>query len=1005
MKILLKPILFITLLVGLAFGGQVITDKYYGNVGGGNNTVTPLPVRNFLGLTDTPNSYTGQGSKIVSVKADESGLEFTTGGGGTVGPGTVNEIAYFDTTTSIASLTTATYPSLTQLSYVKGVTSAIQTQLDAKVPSTRTLTINGSAQDLSANRSWTVGDALVANPLSQFAATTSLQLKGVISDETGSGALVFATSPTFVTPTLGAASATSIDASSYVRAPYIYGGDMSTTYPSYTGGVFGSTTGGGFADFVHANARIGEFYTTSSAFNFFSDVGKSINFFSNADYGGAPAIGIDTAHQIIMSSLDTGITAPTTSGTIKMVITDSNGQLSFDDIPTGGGITIGTTTITSGANTKVLYNNSGVVGEYTVSGSGNVAMTSSPVFTTPNIGSATGSVSGNAGTATALQNARTIGGVSFDGTANITVATATGGFTISGGNLALGTNSITMTGSLGTTGARLTKGWFTDLEVTNAIVGSITGNAATATALAANGTNCSAGDAPRGVDASGNAENCTTYLTGNQTITLSGDVSGSGTTAITTTIGNDKILESMLKAVDTPTDEECLTYEGTVGDFEWQSCGGGGGSPGGSDTQFQYNNASSFGGVANLTFNNTSGAITFAGSTDTTQLIFKANATQGITSPFFKFQDSSGNELARMHFRNDNAVAIGYQAADALNSGAGVYIGRNAGGAATNSENVAIGNGALAATTGNGENTVVGSSAGNTATGMGNTLIGANAGGNFTSADNNVAIGAGTLTGSNGAGNTAIGQAALEATSGSRNVALGQKAGGDVSSGTYNIAIGSYSTPTSNTGSGQLNIGNVIYGTSMYQTASTSATPTANGTISIGIAAAASSRLTLAGSTTAISSMRITSGTAPSSPVDGDVWQDGTHLYAYIGGGTRQLDQQAGGASFTWTEVTTTSQSAAVNSGYIANNAGLVTITIPTTCAVGDTVQVAGVGAGGWAIAQNASEIIHFSSSDTTTGVTGSLASTHRRDSVELLCVVANTEWNVIKSIGNITIN
>jgi hypothetical protein len=47
------------------------------------------------------------------------------------------------------------------------------------------------------------GDALVANPLSQFAATTSLQLKNTISDETGSGALVFATSPTLVTPILG----------------------------------------------------------------------------------------------------------------------------------------------------------------------------------------------------------------------------------------------------------------------------------------------------------------------------------------------------------------------------------------------------------------------------------------------------------------------------------------------------------------------------------------------------------------------------------------------------------------------------------------------------------------------------------------------------------------------------------------------------------------------------------------------------------------------------------
>lgn len=60
------------------------------------------------------------------------------------------------------------------------------------------------------------GDALVANPLSQFAATTSAQLAGVISDETGSGALVFATSPTFVTPTLGAATATSITIGSTV---------------------------------------------------------------------------------------------------------------------------------------------------------------------------------------------------------------------------------------------------------------------------------------------------------------------------------------------------------------------------------------------------------------------------------------------------------------------------------------------------------------------------------------------------------------------------------------------------------------------------------------------------------------------------------------------------------------------------------------------------------------------------------------------------------------------
>lgn len=47
------------------------------------------------------------------------------------------------------------------------------------------------------------GDALTSGTLAQFAATTSAQLASVISDETGTGALVFANTPTLVTPVLG----------------------------------------------------------------------------------------------------------------------------------------------------------------------------------------------------------------------------------------------------------------------------------------------------------------------------------------------------------------------------------------------------------------------------------------------------------------------------------------------------------------------------------------------------------------------------------------------------------------------------------------------------------------------------------------------------------------------------------------------------------------------------------------------------------------------------------
>lgn len=46
-----------------------------------------------------------------------------------------------------------------------------------------------------------------------------------------------------------------------------------------------------------------------------------------------------------------------------------------------GALTIGTSTITSGTTTKILYDNAGVLGEYTISGTGSVAMTASAALT------------------------------------------------------------------------------------------------------------------------------------------------------------------------------------------------------------------------------------------------------------------------------------------------------------------------------------------------------------------------------------------------------------------------------------------------------------------------------------------------------------------------------------------------------------------------------------------------------------------------------------------------
>lgn len=53
--------------------------------------------------------------------------------------------------------------------------------------------------------------AYTGGNLGQFAATTSAQLASVLTNETGTGLVVFNTSPTLVTPTLGVATATSIN--------------------------------------------------------------------------------------------------------------------------------------------------------------------------------------------------------------------------------------------------------------------------------------------------------------------------------------------------------------------------------------------------------------------------------------------------------------------------------------------------------------------------------------------------------------------------------------------------------------------------------------------------------------------------------------------------------------------------------------------------------------------------------------------------------------------------
>jgi hypothetical protein len=110
------------------------------------------------------------------------------------------------------------------------------------------------------------------------------------------------------------------------------------------------------------------------------------------------------------------------------------------------------------------------------------------------------------------------------------------------------------------------------------------------------------------------------------------------------------------------------------------------------------------------------------------------------------------------------------------------------------------------------------------------------------------------------------------------------------------------------------------------------------------------------------------------------------------------------GGGFSWTEVTGVAQTMVANNGYVTSNAGQVVLTLPATSVIGDTIKVQGKGTGGWKVAQNAGQLIHFNSSTTTLGVLGYIESTQRYNSVELVCITNTNEWAVNSASGNLTV-
>jgi hypothetical protein len=105
---------------------------------------------------------------------------------------------------------------------------------------------------------------------------------------------------------------------------------------------------------------------------------------------------------------------------------------------------------------------------------------------------------------------------------------------------------------------------------------------------------------------------------------------------------------------------------------------------------------------------------------------------------------------------------------------------------------------------------------------------------------------------------------------------------------------------------------------------------------------------------------------------------------------------------FTWNVLTsaTNPNSMVAENGYITKGAGSVVLVLPVAAAIGDTFIIVGYG-NLWSLHQNALQSVFFGNMTTTVGAGGSITATGIKDTIELVCVTANTEFHVISSMGN----
>ena len=390
------------------------TSSKASNLTGGNSTTLlgSLPYQSDVDTTSLLSPNTSATIKVL-----------TQTGNGTNGAAPV-----WTSSTGTGSVVFATSPSLTtptlgvatatsinKVAFTTPATGSTLTIADGKtLTASNTLTFTGTdSSSVAFGAGGTV--AYTSNKLSVFASTTSSELLGVISDETGSGVLVFATAPTFTTSIDGGATFGAFASSTALTLGYS-GTSASTTNIS-TGATANATTktiniGTGAATGGIANVNLGSAAGTVT-------VNNDLTVTGNLDVKGTTTFIESTTLQVTDKNVELGKVASPTDTTAD-----------------GGGITL-----LGATNKTITYDNANT--QWTSSENWNIA--SGKAFKINNTSVLNATTLGSGVTGSSLTSVGTIGTGTWQGTVI--------GSTYGGTGVNNGSSTITIGGNVTMSGA------------------------------------------------------------------------------------------------------------------------------------------------------------------------------------------------------------------------------------------------------------------------------------------------------------------------------------------------------------------------------------------------------------------------------------------------------------------------------------------------------------------------------------------------------------------------